>query len=250
MTFWTRSSFLCHELLANNHLSAIDAYVLSLANRGVRHDYLQFVFKNVVFDMTEIASRRAWSILERARCHQIHIPSSVKRTEFLNNKFVLTTAPDWAAKKGHLELLKWLLANTDEGCTTYAMDFAARYGHINILEYLHREGHVCTNAAADWAVQEGHAHVLTWLYDNTHAKCSEYAMPSAARRGDLRMLKWLHTRGAGVGYAMPSSMNAAIALGYSECVDWLQSIGANTDCDADTIQRIRAARSCEDPWDY
>jgi len=55
---------------------------------------------------------------------------------------------NWAAKNGHLEVVKWLHENRKEGSTTKAMDFAAEYGHLEILKFLHenrKEG--CTERA-------------------------------------------------------------------------------------------------------
>lgn len=42
-----------------------------------------------------------------------------------------------AAAHGHLEVVKWLHANRDEGCTTAAMDGAAANGHLNVVQWLH-----------------------------------------------------------------------------------------------------------------
>ncbi len=42
------------------------------------------------------------------------------------NKIFTTTVMNKAAWKGHLEVVKWLHENRNEGCTTCAMDVAAR----------------------------------------------------------------------------------------------------------------------------
>jgi hypothetical protein len=150
-----------------------------------------------------------------------------------------------------MELLKWLLANTDEDCTTYAMDFAARYGHLAVLEYLHGEGRTCTNTAADWAAMEGHFVLLKWLYDATASRCSDLAMSYVAIRGDLEMLVWLHDHDA---HGSDGAATVAVALGHTECIEWLRSVGVVTDCDADALEKVRENlyRSFEvkDPWDY
>ena len=43
---------------------------------------------------------------------------------------------DYAAKNGHIEVVKWLSAHRTEGCTTFAMDWAAREGHLDIVKWL------------------------------------------------------------------------------------------------------------------
>ena len=55
-------------------------------------------------------------------------------------------AMDYAAKNGHLEVVKCLHENRTEGCTKDAMDWAAKNGHLEVVKWLHdnrTEG--CTN---------------------------------------------------------------------------------------------------------
>ncbi|KAG6963134.1 hypothetical protein JG688_00008284, partial [Phytophthora aleatoria] len=42
-----------------------------------------------------------------------------------------------AASNGHLEVVKWLHANSNEGCTTFAMSAAAANGHLEVVKGLH-----------------------------------------------------------------------------------------------------------------
>eukprot|EP00798_Chlamydomonas_sp_ICE-L_P000217 gene217-3987_t len=113
--------------------------------------YMRNLLKLAVFDVTELSLRSAWTILSHVHCKQVAIPTSLRQTEFLHNKKVLTTGADWAARKGHLPLLQWLLVNTEEVCTTYAFDLAARHGHMNVLLWLHDNGLGGTRTSADWA---------------------------------------------------------------------------------------------------
>ena len=46
-------------------------------------------------------------------------------------------AMDWAASGGHLEVVKWLNDNSEEGCTRHAMDIAAFEGHLDVVKWLH-----------------------------------------------------------------------------------------------------------------
>ena len=39
---------------------------------------------------------------------------------------------DEAAKNGHLDVLRWLHENRQEGCTGGAMDMASRHGHLEV----------------------------------------------------------------------------------------------------------------------
>jgi ankyrin repeat protein len=43
---------------------------------------------------------------------------------------------DWAARAGHLEVVKFLSENRNEGCTTDAINWAARAGHLEVVKFL------------------------------------------------------------------------------------------------------------------
>ena len=74
-----------------------------------------------------------------------------------------------AAKRGHLEVIKWLHYNRSEGCTTKAlslkaMDLAAENGHLEVVKWLHHnrsEG--CTTDAMNRAAKYGHLEVVKFL---------------------------------------------------------------------------------------
>jgi hypothetical protein len=44
---------------------------------------------------------------------------------------------DWAARRGHLEVVKWLHFNRTEGCTPRALNAAAAGGHVEVIKWLH-----------------------------------------------------------------------------------------------------------------
>ena len=46
---------------------------------------------------------------------------------------------DSVAKKGYLSDIVWLHKNRTEGCTTDAMDWAARNGHLEVIKELEKE---------------------------------------------------------------------------------------------------------------
>ncbi|KAL2912478.1 hypothetical protein HK105_208050 [Polyrhizophydium stewartii] len=104
-----------------------------------------------------------------------------------------TEAMDWAANKGHFNVVKWLHANRSEGCTTDAMDWAASNGHLEVVEFLHNhrtEG--CTTRAMDFAVFNFHLDVLEWLHNNRTEGCTSDAMEYAARHNDADIVEFLY----------------------------------------------------------
>jgi len=82
--------------------------------------------------------------------------------------------PDYAmnftAEHGHLEVVKWLHYNREDGCTHRAMDGAAVGGYLELVKWLHcfrTEG--CTDYALYWAAEFGHLEVVKFL-ENTFKK--------------------------------------------------------------------------------
>jgi ankyrin repeat protein len=100
---------------------------------------------------------------------------------------------DYAARKGHLDIVQWLHANRSEGCTFRAMDNAASNGHFEIVKWLHanrREG--CNTKAMDCAASKGHLDIVQWLHANRSEGCTFRAMDNAASNGHFEIVKWLH----------------------------------------------------------
>jgi hypothetical protein len=48
---------------------------------------------------------------------------------------------DFAARDGHLEVIKWLHTNRSEGCTIYAIKYAVKNGHLDIINWLNSNCH-------------------------------------------------------------------------------------------------------------
>ena len=212
------------------HLAALDFYVFALANQEASDCFRRHVLPSAVFDIEELARRRAWSVLRRIRPCQLE-SSSVRQVELVAVLFcgafrVLTTAADWAARKGHVELLRWLLEVAYDSCTQYAMNWAARNGHMDVLVFLKERGDAeCTNAAADWAAARGHDRVLEWLYENTRARCSELGPIQAAGMGYKRVLTFIHRNDPTL--FRDSTANFALNNGHDKLFSWLKSIGCH-----------------------
>eukprot|EP00798_Chlamydomonas_sp_ICE-L_P025085 gene25085-10731_t len=195
-------------------------YVLSLTCNAARKYYMRNLLQLAVFDVTELSLRSAWTILSHVHFKQVAIPTSLRQTEFLHNKRVLTTGADWAARKGHLPLLQWLLLNTEEVCTTYAFDLAARNGHMNVLLWLHDNGLGGTRTSADWAAYTGN--------------------------GDLEMLLWLHAQGVTCN---TSCANFGFACEHEGIMQFLDSVGCKRcidEANTNIIKKIDTSLSVSD----
>uniref|UniRef100_K3W601 Uncharacterized protein n=1 Tax=Globisporangium ultimum (strain ATCC 200006 / CBS 805.95 / DAOM BR144) TaxID=431595 RepID=K3W601_GLOUD len=146
-----------------------------------------------------------------------HLALAVPATSDSDNSLVM----DFAARNGHLEILKWLHATERlNGCSTRSMDDAAKNGHLEIVQWLHEnrsEG--CTTKAMDYAAKHGHLKIVQWLHANRTEGCTVRAMDLAAQNGHLEMLEWLdanRTEGC-----TATAVNYAASNGHLNTVQWL-----------------------------
>ena len=97
-----------------------------------------------------------------------------------------------AAMNGHLDSIKWLHENRDEGCTRDIMDRAAERGHLDIVTWLHENRkEECTTCAMDDAAEHGHLDVVIWLHEFREEGCTEDAMDGAAANGHIDVVAYL-----------------------------------------------------------
>ena len=97
-----------------------------------------------------------------------------------------------SAKKGNLEMVKYCVANecpiNEKACA-----WAARCGHLEVLKYLHEEVKApWESCTASWAAESGHLHILEYLVEREYDEYGENACWYAARNGHLDCLKYLH----------------------------------------------------------
>ena len=78
-----------------------------------------------------------------------------------------TSAMDWSARNGYLDIVQWLHFNRSEGCSHNAMDDAALRGHLDIVKWLHfNRSEGCSYIAMKDAVRNGHIAIVKYLYEN------------------------------------------------------------------------------------
>ena len=99
-----------------------------------------------------------------------------------------------AARKGHLEVLRWAHQN---GCPWDGRTCAraAEGGHLEVLQWAHENGCpwdscTCTNAAS-----KGHLEVLQWAYLNGCPCNFQEICREAAHRGHEAVLPWALKQG-------------------------------------------------------
>ncbi|CAM9807490.1 unnamed protein product, partial [Ectocarpus sp. 13 AM-2016] len=169
-------------------------------------------------------------------------------------------AADWAAAQGHLEVVRWLLENRDEGCTESAvdgacwngheatvrwlvcgrkqagseraLDYAASTGRIELVKWLSRRpGSTCTLAAMDGAAGGGYLDVVRWLAGNRQEGCSQAAFEMAASKGHLDVIKrlqWLDE--AGLLRCSSTGLDSAAGGGHLSVLEWMLDHKAHHRC--------------------
>lgn len=122
---------------------------------------------------------------------------------------------DVIARFGNLEMLKAL---PDLRFGAQAIDFAASKGHYDIVVWLHERGHLCTTKAMDEAATNGHLNVVQYLHDRTEG-CTAAAMFGAVQNGHLDVAKFLHSHRAVC--LTPEGLLAALKIAHPNVVEWL-----------------------------
>ncbi|QBZ81335.1 ankyrin repeat domain containing protein [Pandoravirus celtis] len=125
-----------------------------------------------------------------------------------------------AARKGHLNLLKWAIT---DGCPLdgTVCDEAAAGGHLEVLQWLRAEGCPWGARTCGAAADEGHLDVIEWAVANgcpwDRLMCSW-----VAGRGRLDILQWAVARGC--PWDEWTCSNAA-ASGHLNVLEWARTNG-------------------------
>ncbi|KAF0683724.1 Aste57867_24234 [Aphanomyces stellatus] len=101
-------------------------------------------------------------------------------------------AMDGAAGNEHLEVVKFIHAQSIWGCTTAAMNKAVANEHDDIVRFLHvnrTEG--CTVEAMNAYAARGNLAMVQWLDENRSEKCSPRALSAAASNGHVAVVEYL-----------------------------------------------------------
>ena len=97
-----------------------------------------------------------------------------------------------AAEQGNLEMVKYCVVKKC-AISTLTCAFAAKNGHLKVLKYLHEKVKAPWDSeTAAWAARNGHLHILEYLVERKYDGYDERACASAAIGGHLECLKYLH----------------------------------------------------------
>lgn len=105
----------------------------------------------------------------------------------------------------------------DQECNWRDADEAARNGHVEVLKVLLAHGVRCSSQGADWAVGNGHIAVVDELWASGTI-CSSWGAGAAVRNGHLDMVLYLEARGMKWSASDPG---LAAAHGHADVVRYL-----------------------------
>ena len=125
----------------------------------------------------------------------------------------------WAAQGGRLEVMKWLRA---KGCPwgTWASSRAAKGGHLVVLQWMRAQDPPCpwNSDVCYYAASKGHLEVLRWARSQG-CPWDGRAPRAAAKGGHLKVLKWLIKEGC--PYSKSKCRWAAEFGGEMKVLEWL-----------------------------
>jgi len=176
--------------------------------------------------------------------NESEIASSIDISEFLFEEEQLATvqAMDFAAKNGHLEVIKFLHENRTEGCSQRAIDLAAQYGHFKVVKWLlenRMEGF--SHASLDWAAGNGHLQILQFLVsfssstiERPNPLITDAAFELACGNGHIHILNYLEEHFPELGFGDVSANTISTSLptdgidsasrhGHLLAVQWVHS---------------------------
>ena len=141
----------------------------------------------VIKRVLDVAARQGY--LQVFEKYWSHVPK--KRLRKLWDK----TTCSWAARGGHLDLVKWLRV---KGCPwgTWVSSAAARGGQLEVLQWIRGQDPPCpwSPDVCYAAAQKGHLDVLRWARSQG-CPWNKYVPCAAAKNGHLKALKWLIKEG-------------------------------------------------------
>ena len=96
-----------------------------------------------------------------------------------------------AAEQGNLEMVKYCVVKKC-AISTLTCAFAAKNGHLKVLKYLHEKVKAPWDSeTANWAAHNGHLHILEYLVERKFDQFDVLACRNAAMYGHLDCLKYL-----------------------------------------------------------
>jgi hypothetical protein len=132
-----------------------------------------------------------------------------------------------AVRSGNIDMAAWVKQQPGVVCDENTMAAAAGKGHTAICEFLHAEQCPWSPSACWAAASNGHVDTLRWLREHGCPWIADVIRVSAAQGGRLDVMNYLQQQGIVEGPAVLTRMlNAAGAHDKLAAAQWLRQQGA------------------------
>lgn len=160
------------------------------------------------------------------------------------------TVMDVAAQNNHLDIVKWLHENRNDGCSERAIPLAASNGHLNMVKWLdanrpefkrHKINEINDDQstdpvyAMDLAADGGYLEVIMFLHEQRQENGTSFALDQALANGYLDVARWLHEQ-LDLKWT-PMGVYLAAANGHCAVLDFLVSIQPDLTCDESAVMK-------------
>ena len=133
-----------------------------------------------------------------------------------------------AARKGHLEVIKWERVNRSpwaKGDWMRCLRYATERGHLPVMEWIKEQGRLWRQHVCDYAARGGQLEALKWARANG-CPWGVRTCEHAAAGGYLEVLKWATENGRPLARYYPHHVSFAAARGHHlATLEWLLERG-------------------------
>lgn len=141
-------------------------------------------------------------------------------SEFARNSWIREAiANSGAFAIRRLDVAEYLFMACPEADEGEAIEAAATHGDLHLIQRLSEHGARSTPDAMETAAFRGHLDVLRWLHEFRNENCTEFGVNLAAQRGHLDVIQWLDKNNPECFTS--AVMDDAAGWGHLEVVKWL-----------------------------
>jgi hypothetical protein len=135
-----------------------------------------------------------------------------------------------AAASGSALVLSYLQVNglLDEEGGRYVARYAARLGHLPLLKWLHQQGYEIDMDETDSAAEGGHLAALQYLHETVQCSLESNGLDEAEDKGHVDVMRYYKAAGIGdwSAKALADKFHFAGFNGHLAAAQWLRSLGA------------------------
>jgi hypothetical protein len=135
-----------------------------------------------------------------------------------------------AASSASTLVLSYMQVNglLDEDGGRYIAQYAARLGHLPLLKWLHQQGYEIDSDETGQAAEGGHLAALQYLHETVQCSLDDDGLYEAKDKGHVDIMRYYKAAGVGAwsAVALAEKLEFAGFNGHLAAAQWLRSLGA------------------------